>query len=50
MRVGLSLTAQSLDSIVTDMNAGRPPKQIEYRLDGKYFRVIKREWNVAETV
>jgi len=49
-RVALSPSLQPLDSIATEMNAGRPPKQIEYRLDGKYFRVIKREWNVAETV
>jgi DNA repair protein RadD len=50
LTIEVSLNLRPLDSIVTDMNAGRPPKQIEYRLDGKYFRVIKREWNVAETV
>jgi hypothetical protein len=27
------------------MNNGIPPIEIEYKKDGKYFRVIKRSWN-----
>lgn len=39
---------QSLEDIAAAMNAGWPPRMIEYRMDGKYFRVLKRGWNVNE--
>ena len=43
------MVQQTLADIAADMNAGWPPKTIEYRLDGKYYRIIKRMWNVEET-
>ena len=43
------MVQQTLADIAADMNAGWPPKTIEYRLDGKYYRIIKRSWNVEET-
>lgn len=42
------LAVASLEDIADNMNATRPPNMIEYRLDGKFFRVIKRTWNDAE--
>lgn len=43
---GLAVT--SLEEIADNMNSTRPPSIIEYRLDGKFFRVIKRTWNDAK--
>ena len=34
----------SLNYISTEMSNSEPPKAIEYRKDGKFFRVIKRNW------
>jgi DNA repair protein RadD len=34
----------SLNYISTEMSNSEPPKLIEYRKDGKFFRVIKRNW------
>ena len=36
---------QGLDYISVQMSNSKPPSNIEYRLDGKFFRVIKRSWN-----
>ena len=33
-----------LDEMAQDINAGNPPASIEYRMDGKFFRVLKRTW------
>jgi DNA repair protein RadD len=33
-----------LNYISTAMSNSAPPKLIEYRKDGKFFRVIKRNW------
>lgn len=46
---GAGMLPQTLADIAADMNAAWPPKMIEYRMDGKYYRVIKRSWNVHET-
>jgi hypothetical protein len=29
---------------VQNMNKATPPEMIEYRKDGKFFRVMKRSW------
>ena len=34
----------NLEEIATDLSSGIHPKTIEYRQDGKFFRVVKREW------
>lgn len=39
--------AQTLDEWADRMNDGRQPKMIEYRRDGKYYRVMKRSWDNA---
>lgn len=34
-----------LDEIAKYMNHGKPPSIIEYKKDGKYYRVLTRKWN-----
>ncbi len=36
---------RGLDYLSVQMSNSKPPKSIEYRLDGKFHRVIKRSWN-----
>ena len=33
-----------LDGAADSLNRARPPAQIEYRKDGKFYRVITRRW------
>jgi hypothetical protein len=43
------LATKSLDEAADNMNACKPPAMIEYRMDGKFYRVIRRKWNeIAE--
>jgi DNA repair protein RadD len=45
---GAQLTGrQSLDETVIYLNQAQHPSEIEYKRDGKFFRVIKREWNAT---
>ena len=37
-------TDNSLDSISQAMNGGTPPAKITYKQDGKFYRVITRQW------
>lgn len=40
------LANATLDEMAHRMNSHtKPPRQIEYRKDGKFFRIIKRSWN-----
>ena len=41
--------AETLDEVAETMNNGEPPKLVEFRKDGKFYRVLRREWNNAET-
>ena len=36
--------SKALDYIAVQMSNSTPPKSIEYRMDGKFHRVIKRSW------
>ena len=36
--------SEGLDYIAAQMSNSKPPTSIEYRLDGKFHRVIKRSW------
>jgi DNA repair protein RadD len=38
------LNVQTMIEMVQNMNNATPPKLIEYRKDGKFFRVMKRSW------
>jgi len=38
------LKVQAMIDMVQNMNNATPPKLIEYRKDGKFFRVMKRSW------
>lgn len=40
-----AMSASTLEEISNNMNNGVPPAMIEYKRDGKFFRVIRREWN-----
>lgn len=36
---------EGLDAISVQMSNSKPPKSIEYKMDGKFYRVLKRDWN-----
>lgn len=38
-----------LEDIASALNDGKPPATIEYRMDGKFYRVIKRTWDDQAT-
>ena len=38
------LNVKTLEDMVQNMNNATPPEWIEYRKDGKFFRVMKRSW------
>lgn len=42
--LGLDGTQETLNGIGARMNFARPPATIEYRMDGKFHRVIERRW------
>jgi hypothetical protein len=37
--------SDGLDCLAAQMSHSNPPSSIEYRLDGKFHRVIKRSWS-----
>lgn len=41
--------AQSLGEWAFRLNQGKPPELINYKRDGKYYRVTKRSWNNEQT-
>jgi len=43
-QAGVEKNAQGLDEAVASMKGSRPPSLIEYKKDGKFYRVIRREW------
>ena len=43
-RAKISLTETDLDAMSEALNTGEPPRTIEYKKDGKFFRVMKRSW------
>jgi DNA repair protein RadD len=36
--------SEGLEYLATQMNGSKPPSTIEYRMDGKFHRVLKRSW------
>ena len=42
------LATATLDEMTENMNKTQPPVVIEYRLDGKFHRVIRRKWDAVE--
>ena len=38
------LNVQSLEEMAANMNKTQPPSSIEYKKDGKFFRVMRRRW------
>lgn len=39
-----AMQAETLEGVAECMDAGTPPAMIEYKRDGKFFRVIRRQW------
>ena len=39
-----AMVGETVEDMAMAMNAGRPPSMIEYRKDGKFYRVMKRSW------
>ena len=33
-----------LEQVAVVLDGGKPPRELEYRKDGKFYRVIKRKW------
>ena len=38
------LNVQTLDEMVANLNQTQPPRSIEFKRDGKFFRVMRRRW------
>jgi hypothetical protein len=38
------LNVQSLEEMAHNMNQAQPPIHIEFKRDGKFFRVMRRRW------
>jgi DNA repair protein RadD len=45
----LDYNVADLHEIARQMSSGKPPACIEFKLDGKFHRVIKRSWNEHQT-
>ena len=41
---GINQASEPLSYLVTQMNQSTPPSMIEYKRDGKFYRVVKRLW------
>ena len=44
-----AMHCDQLEDIAEEMNGSFPPSEIEYRKDGKFYRVINRGWKTNET-
>jgi hypothetical protein len=38
------MNVDNLSSLAAQLSNGNPPVQIKYKKDGKFFRVLKKEW------
>jgi len=47
--VALDYSSADLNDIAKQMTKGQPPQQIEYKRDGKYFKILRREWHETES-
>ncbi len=45
MDAGADFDAEGLEAMADTMNASAQPDTIEYRMDGKFHRIVKRTWN-----
>jgi len=42
--VGRMESSEGLEYLAVQMSNSQPPKAIEYKMDGKFHRVLKRSW------
>jgi len=47
--IQLPSTQIAMEDVANTMNQGNPPDEVNYRRDGKFYRVTHRRWNHAET-
>jgi hypothetical protein len=40
------MNVDNLSSLAAQLSNGNPPIQIKYKKDGKFFRVLKKEWEL----
>ena len=40
----VGMNVDNLNSLARQLSKGNPPVQIKYKKDGKFFRVINKEW------
>jgi hypothetical protein len=40
----VGMNVDNLSSLAAQLSCGKPPVQIKYKKDGKFFRVLKKEW------
>lgn len=43
-----TFSTESLEQIAHSLNDGAAPVEIEYRMDGKFYRVLRRSWHVEK--
>ena len=41
----VGMNVDNLSSLAAQLSNGNAPKSIQYKKDGKFFRVLKKEWN-----
>jgi DNA repair protein RadD len=41
----VGMNVDNLSSLAAQLSCGNPPIQIKYKKDGKFFRVLKKEWH-----
>ena len=41
----VGMNVDNLSSLAAQLSNGNPPIQIKYKKDGKFFRVLKKEWH-----
>ena len=40
---------QTLEEMVANLNQTQPPRSIEFKRDGKFFRVMRRRWHDTDS-
>jgi hypothetical protein len=46
---GVDSKPVGLDEAVSAMRDSKPPRLIEYKREGKFFKILRREWNETES-
>jgi DNA repair protein RadD len=41
----VGMNVDNLSSLAAQLSNGNPPRLVQYKKDGKFFRVLKKVWN-----